>query len=218
MQVPSFSVFPATFQTKDQRCTDNTMARKMPQRISSINLKRLNLPLLVEEDFGECLDGKSALENLEGLSLEQAYELFLSNPLNYQEDFIFMGSRAFQYYFPVIDRYLREISDDDEIGAEYEDCQASILGYAIEAQFSFYESAFTQGIKTEILQLSAYVQSNVNQYSVSIKSQHRIAKQWKRVDKIIVQYYNNRATSHEQTSFKPVQTILSRLLKFLKWK
>jgi hypothetical protein len=39
--------------------------------------------------------------------LEQAHVRFCSAPEVYQEDFMFMGCRAFHFYFPVIDEYLR---------------------------------------------------------------------------------------------------------------
>ena len=66
------------------------------------------------EDHG-CLDARCAWENFGGLSLDEAFKKFCENPLSYGEDFMFMGEFAFAYYFPVLDRYVREaIRDFDE--------------------------------------------------------------------------------------------------------
>jgi hypothetical protein len=79
--------------------------------------------LPTESDFLEdhgCLDAQCAWKNFGGLTLDQAYERFCDNPLHYQEDFMFMGEPAFTFYFPVLDRYVREgIRDRDEDRFEY---------------------------------------------------------------------------------------------------
>ncbi|MBL4884023.1 MAG: hypothetical protein JKY95_05750 [Planctomycetaceae bacterium] len=80
---------------------------------SAFRLSRPASPLPVEKDFGGCLDGQCAWRNFGGLSISQAYELFLTNPVYYEEAFMFMDTRAFEYYLPVIDRYLREVSSDE---------------------------------------------------------------------------------------------------------
>ncbi len=49
------------------------------------------------------LDCRTAWENFGGLNLPQAYDRFCKNPHYYQEDFMFMGGKAFAYYFPVIE-------------------------------------------------------------------------------------------------------------------
>ena len=63
--------------------------------------------------------------------MAEAYAKFCSNPIAYQEDFMFMGTGAFVYYFPVIDRYIREI----EGPTNRFDCEAWILGHAMKHQF-----------------------------------------------------------------------------------
>jgi hypothetical protein len=55
------------------------------------------------------LDGFAAWKNFGGLSLEEAYIRLCENPEARQEDFMWMGDAAFIYYFPVIDRYIREV-------------------------------------------------------------------------------------------------------------
>ena len=69
----------------------------------------MNLPN--QKDFYQSelnLDGHRAWKNFGGLTVDQAYEKFCENPNYYQEDFMFMGGPAFTFYFPIIDRYIRE--------------------------------------------------------------------------------------------------------------
>ena len=54
------------------------------------------------------LDGRSAWRKFGGLTVDQAYEKFCENPLSCEENFMFMGNSAFIFYFPVIDKYIRE--------------------------------------------------------------------------------------------------------------
>ena len=54
------------------------------------------------------LDGFHAWKEFGGLTIDDAYKKFCQVPDNYQEDFMFMGDAAFIFYFPVIDKYIRE--------------------------------------------------------------------------------------------------------------
>ena len=70
----------------------------------------------MERDFdpwGGQLDGQTAWRNFGELTIEGAFELFCTSPIIYVEDFMFMGPRAFTHYFPVIDRYVREVAPED---------------------------------------------------------------------------------------------------------
>lgn len=64
------------------------------------------------------LDGYTAWEHFGGLAIDQAYDKFVDHPLLYQEDFMFMGGPAFAYYFPVVDRYVREVESKNEFADE----------------------------------------------------------------------------------------------------
>jgi hypothetical protein len=73
-----------------------------------------NSSLPTEQDFdpwGGDLDAQCAWRNFGGLAIDRAKAKFRENPLLYQEDFMFMGTKAFAYYFPVIEEYLRTIPD-----------------------------------------------------------------------------------------------------------
>src|SRR5262245_49928512 len=92
------------------------------------------LPRAIDFDPWKCdLDAQHAWKTFGGLSLEEAYTKFCEIPESYQEDFMFMGSAAFLYYFPVIDEYLRSAVPCDES----DDCQADILGSCVAAQFDW---------------------------------------------------------------------------------
>jgi hypothetical protein len=75
-----------------------------------------------KNDFGEGLDERSAYKEFGGLTLDEAYQRFIENPVSCQEDFMFMGPVAFCYYFPVVERYLYAFRVENE----WEDSQAWI--------------------------------------------------------------------------------------------
>jgi hypothetical protein len=79
-------------------------------------VKDFTCTLKPEDDW----DGFYAWKNFGGLTVDEAYQKFCQVPENYQEDFMFMGDAAFAFYFPVIDRYVREKEPKIEMeGVEY---------------------------------------------------------------------------------------------------
>ncbi len=60
------------------------------------------------DPYGGDLDAQCAWRNFGGLTIEEAKVKFCEHPEIHQEDFMFMGGKAFAYYYPVIDSYLRE--------------------------------------------------------------------------------------------------------------
>ncbi len=73
------------------------------------------------------MDAQCAWKNFGGFTLDEAHKKFEESPIRYQEDFMFMGGKAFAYYFPVIEKFLQGKSDDS---------QAWILAKGISIQFS----------------------------------------------------------------------------------
>lgn len=62
--------------------------------------------LPTEKDFdpiGGSLDAQSAWKHFGGLTLEEVNRKFRENPFYYEEAFMWMGGKAFDFYFPVID-------------------------------------------------------------------------------------------------------------------
>ena len=154
---------------------------------NSFRLVRPKSPLPSEHDFdpwGGDLDAQCALKNFGGMSLQLAYELFLSSPEFYQADFMYMGWEAFAYYFPVVDRYLRSVTSEDE----WDDCEAAILGSAVKSQLDREGVTFTPHFLNEIEELSSFVQSSVVRYSKSESEQARIRKSWEKIDKKLEKY------------------------------
>ena len=162
---------------------------------SRFRLKRTAANLPVESDFdpfGGCLDARSAWRHFGRLSLQQAYDLFISNPLRYQEDFMFMGPRAFEYYLPVIDRYLREVPG----GEDLDGCEAAILGSGIGLQFDSNDSALSKAAVSEIEDLSAFVRAHLARFSPETGEQGRIEEAWRQVDVKIAQYRREGEPGH----------------------
>jgi len=95
----------------------------------------MNTTLPSAKDFnpwGGDGDAMYAWKNFGGLTIEEAYKKFCDNPLGYQEDFMWMGTKAFEYYFPVLEKYLQEIQPEDEL----DDCEGWIIGCGIEMQLN----------------------------------------------------------------------------------
>ena len=161
---------------------------------SGFRLSRPNMPLPTARDFdplGCDLDAQSAWKHFGRLTIQAAYDLFLSNPVYYEEDFMFMGSKAFEYYLPVIDRYLREISYEDEM----DDCEAAILGSGVVAQF---QSSLSEQTVKEIEELCSFVRANLHRYAESEGEQKRIDSKWEKVALNIVAYRTNRISKNGQ--------------------
>ena len=125
----------------------------------------------------------------------------MTNPLCYQEDFMFMGSRAFEYYLPVIDRYLRECSGDDES----DDSEAAIIGSGVAAQFDWNDSHLSKQAVTEIESLTVFVRANLSRYSPSPKAQRRIERAWSQVGEKIAKYHctSKRSAAEQPPSIAP---------------
>lgn len=99
-----------------------------------------------------------------------------------------MGCRAFGYYFPVTDKYLREIRSEDD----WDDCQVAILGYGVKAQFGWNGALLTDQLLKEIVSLSEVVHARLSEYTVSEDEQNRIGTVWTEVDQELVRYRNKR--------------------------
>lgn len=131
-----------------------------------------------EHDFdpgGNGLDEQSAWRNFGGLTLEEANKRFRECPEAYQEDFMFMGGRAFAFYFPVIDSFLRETTalDGDD------DRQSYILAHCIKLQFAGDIDPMVRKLAPRILDLSTFVQSNLGLFARDEDDQRLISEAWK---------------------------------------
>ena len=140
----------------------------------SNSLAELILP--TEKDFGGCLDAKCAWKHFGGLDLNSAYKLFCENPLYYQEDFMFMGIVAFQFYFPVVDRFLRDSRNLEADGLAW------ILAKAICMQL---ESPVGASLLNKIESLCNYVRTHLPEYSELPVEMEEIGSAWAEVERRI---------------------------------
>ncbi|MBI5801350.1 MAG: hypothetical protein HZA92_11605 [Verrucomicrobia bacterium] len=134
--------------------------------------------LPTEKDFDPwngCLDAQHAWKQFGGLDLEQAHEKLCENPLNYQEDFMFMGPKAFKFYFPVVDRFLRREREP----WEFDDSQAWILGKAMRLQL---ERRNDDELLKSIGDLCQHVRTHLSKYATDENEQAEIGAAWLEVE------------------------------------
>ncbi len=137
--------------------------------------ERIILPS--ENDFDQysgCLDAQTAWKNFGGLSVDAAYDKFCNCPDNYQEDFMWMGPKAFSFYFDVLERYLTTIEPDDES----DDCKAEIIGCGVIMQLHNIEPDI---LINRILKLSNLVIERFMALPVNDKTKKRVIRKWKEV-------------------------------------
>ena len=150
----------------------------------SLIAARSHLAIPSQSDFCADLGGDAgyAWRNFGGLDLHEAYQRFLEGPAMYQEDFMWMFPRAFEYYYPVVDRYLKSVSVHDGGDAFYGNCQAWILGCAIESQFHWTNGSRPPDyVISEISQLLNFVRGHLHHYSLDADEQIRIDKCWEKL-------------------------------------
>jgi len=90
---------------------------------------------------------------------------------------MFMGCWAFDYYFPIIDRYLRETERNEE---DFGDCEASILGSCVVAQCQWEGAVLPPRLLSELDDLIDFVLSNVDRYAATKGDRRRILREWGR--------------------------------------
>ena len=154
-------------------------------------------PLPGERDFDPYegdLDAQVAWKNFGGLTLTEAYQRFLENPSTYAEDFMWMGDKAFVYYFPVLERYLLVTPIwSEENGSEW--CQVLGLGSAIQFQFTEESLPELLQLAPRVLPLIAQVKESIDAcvasghpyYSDPEVNQH-VSKEWDELEHHLQQF------------------------------
>jgi len=146
-------------------------------RISHDLTPRVAPPTEKEFDPWGCLDAQHAWRNFGGLTVTDALKKFRENPIHYQEDFMFMGGRAFVFYFPVLEAFLREF----RLTEHEDDSQAAIIGSCVAAQFGWPTASYLLPIHTAIRSLADYVCSHTDLLAADTDEQRRIARDWQPV-------------------------------------
>ena len=139
---------------------------------------RVSLPTEQDFDpFGGCQDSQHAWRSFGGLTIVDALALFRENPIHHQEAFMFMGGRAFVFYFPVLDTFLREF----RLAEHEDDSQAAIIGSCVAAQFRWPTASYLVPIHAAIRSLAAYVCSHTELLAADADEQRKIARDWQAV-------------------------------------
>lgn len=136
--------------------------------------------LPTEQDFDPFdgdLDAQHAWRSFGRLSIVEALSLFRQNPIHYQEDFMFMGGRAFAFYFPVLDTFLREF----RLGQHADDSSATMIGSCVAAQFGWPTASHLAPIHSAIRSLADYVCSHTDSLAADPDEQQKIASAWQPV-------------------------------------
>lgn len=77
----------------------------------------MRLPTEGEINVFDSLDERFAVKNFLGKDLEEARSLFRENFLRYQEDLMFMGPKAFQFYVQAAIDYLCDSASSEDSDA-----------------------------------------------------------------------------------------------------
>jgi hypothetical protein len=128
------------------------------------------------DPYGGDLDAQWAWKNFGGLTLEEAKVKFRQIPEHYYEDFMFMGGKAFAYYYPVIDSYLREtptLPPEDR-----DDRQAWILPQCIKEQFQGWNYPYVRHLTRDVLDLCRFVRENLTLFGSDPQELEAIDEQW----------------------------------------
>ena len=110
----------------------------------------------------------------------------MSAPESYQEDFMFMGGRAFAFYYPVIDRFLRETIDlpVDERGLR----QSCILPLCILAQFDGANRRYVSALKQPVLDLCEFMLQHIQCFADDWDDPTEIENNWRHLQKHVRRY------------------------------
>ncbi len=87
---------------------------------------------------------------------------------------MFMGVRAFAYYFPVIEDYLRTVPDAESD----DDHEAWVLARCIQAQFVDDNLTHVRHLGPRVIQLAAFVRENLRRFGADEGERQRVADAW----------------------------------------
>ncbi len=140
--------------------------------------------LPTENDFdpwGGDLDAQLAWKNFGGLTIDAAIKKFRQNPECYQEDFMFMGGRAFAFYFPAIETYLLETP------AEFDgdDRCDWILAHGIKSQLEREANSYALPLIPRIRNLVQFIRHNIGRFDDGDSEQARILLAWAELDEVV---------------------------------
>ncbi|XZE36711.1 hypothetical protein SH501x_002295 [Pirellulaceae bacterium SH501] len=144
------------------------------------------MTLPTERDFDPFqgdLDAQCAWRNFGGLTLAEACAKFEENPECYQEDFMFMGGKAFAFYYPAIDQFLRKsvCIPEDQRG----DRQSWILPQCIKNQFEGNGRRYLLDLKDSVLELCRFMIENIHIFEQDWEDLTEIERHWRDLDQFL---------------------------------
>ena len=87
---------------------------------------------------------------------------------------MFMGAKAFLYYFPVLDHYLRNALDE---GSE-DDCESWIISQCIQFQFEPETMDRLRPLIPAIVDLAGFVRDNIHRFGCDDSERQRVSDAW----------------------------------------
>jgi len=121
---------------------------------------KINLPTREEINVYNSLDEQSACKNFFGKTLEEAEALFRENPLHYQEDLMWMGPVAFQFYVQALIRYIK--SSESQNDSDLINCFVGLLESRLEP-----EPGKFLPVAKQLEETCRYVISNYERFDVT---------------------------------------------------
>lgn len=132
------------------------------------------------------LDEQCAWANFGGLTLEEACEKFARGPEVYREDFMFMGPKAFAFYYPATDRYLRETVALSEMERAYR--MSGSLADCIRFQFVRVNRRYLHHLKQPVVDLCEFVLGHLEYFVDDEDDPEEIERAWKRLRDHVREY------------------------------
>jgi hypothetical protein len=125
------------------------------------------------------LDAECAWRNFGGSTLAEAHSKFRERPDVFQEDFMFMGGKAFAFYFSVVEDYLREVPDEENEG---DDRKSWILAKCIQNQFEANTAHHVLHLSGRVIALSLFIRNNLRLFGYDEVERKRIADAWEELE------------------------------------
>ena len=146
----------------------------MSQRLT----KQVPLPSQQDfEAFEGCWDQNEAWQTFGGLTVDEAFLKFRTRPELHAEHFAWMGTIAFEFYLPVLDRYLRACLPSDFSP----DGEAALLGDLVYDRITQNKVSFSKPTYLLLKALAETVLTRVPELATTPRHQKRIRKKWHKV-------------------------------------
>ena len=107
-------------------------------------------------------------------SAVKAKDRFAENALYYQEDFMFMGTNAFLFYYPVLEDYLRN-APDEENDDHYE---SWVISQCIRTQFDADTNGRLRALIPAIKDLSKFIRENIRRFGCNDAERTQVSAAW----------------------------------------